>query len=555
MSAPALCLLALAPLARAQEDVLDRLDDQLSFGAWNDAVRFRLSGTLDLEEYSLSQPATGVIYSEGSTLFVPRLSLFLDAQAGAHLYAFVQARADNGFDPGEEGQQVRLDEYALRLTPWDDGRFNLQVGKFATVVGNWAKRHDSWDNPFITAPLPYENLTGIWDTDAVRSVDQLLAWAGVLPRPDSGGAFLQQYRNIPVLWGPSYSTGAAVFGQVDKFQYSLEVKNTSLSSRPGSWSPTQTQWQDPTYSARLGYVPGPMWSFGVSASEGGYLQASALPSLPIGASLDQYREIVLGQDVAFAWHRVQVWAEAFEARFEIPGVGNADTEAYYVGGEGEADAAALRRAPLEPAGFLLPHGRLRPVRPLEPKRVARRRGTGLPLHGPHAGEGAVQHRAPGRRLGAVGQDAGAPAHGPFLGARCALGGNNPVTIGRFAGWSRWRSVEAMCIEEYCVPRWHGCRDPCMTLRAQRNVSSSALLAAALALCLPRPTARADDSIAYKFENYREEDGRITVETQSSEVNQGHRPPDPPDPHGDDRRHLGRDAHGPAGAERERRGAG
>jgi len=59
----------------------------------------------------------------------------------------------------------------------------------------------------------------------------------------------------------------------------------------------------------------------------------------------------------------------------------------------------------------------------------------------------------------------------------------------------------------------------MALRAQRNVSSSALLAAALALCLPRPSARADDSIAYKFENYREEDGRITVETQSSEVNQ------------------------------------
>jgi hypothetical protein len=54
---------------------------------------------------------------------------------------------------------------------------------------------------------------------------------------------------------------------------------------------------------------------------------------------------------------------------------------------------------------------------------------------------------------------------------------------------------------------------------QRKASSSALLAAALALCLPRPLARADDSIAYKFENYREEDGRITVETNSSTVNE------------------------------------
>jgi hypothetical protein len=55
--------------------------------------------------------------------------------------------------------------------------------------------------------------------------------------------------------------------------------------------------------------------------------------------------------------------------------------------------------------------------------------------------------------------------------------------------------------------------------ARPPVASSALLAAALALCMPRPSARADDSIAYKFENYREDDGRITVETQSSQVDQ------------------------------------
>ncbi len=56
-------------------------------------------------------------------------------------------------------------------------------------------------------------------------------------------------------------------------------------------------------------------------------------------------------------------------------------------------------------------------------------------------------------------------------------------------------------------------------RTWQPIPSSALLAASLALCAPRPSAKADDSIAYKFENYREEDGRITVETQSSAVDQ------------------------------------
>ena len=57
--AAALCALALAGAARAQDDPLDRLDDALTFGAWDDALRARLSGTLDLEGYYLRQPAPG----------------------------------------------------------------------------------------------------------------------------------------------------------------------------------------------------------------------------------------------------------------------------------------------------------------------------------------------------------------------------------------------------------------------------------------------------------------------------------------------------------------
>ena len=97
----ALLGLALVPAAPAQEDPLDRIDQALTLGAWHDTLRLRLSGTLDLEGYDLRQPAPGLIFSEGNDIFNPRLSLFLDAQLGPHLYAFVESRADNGFDPGE----------------------------------------------------------------------------------------------------------------------------------------------------------------------------------------------------------------------------------------------------------------------------------------------------------------------------------------------------------------------------------------------------------------------------------------------------------------------
>ena len=74
---------------------------------------------------------------------------------------------------------MRLDEYAIRVSPLKDIPLSVQVGKFGTVVGNWVPRHYSWDNPFINAPLPYENVTGVWDSEAPEDVDVLLYWGHV----------------------------------------------------------------------------------------------------------------------------------------------------------------------------------------------------------------------------------------------------------------------------------------------------------------------------------------------------------------------------------------
>src|SRR6476659_1427180 len=169
IAALSLCFLACTALALDTDDLLDRVDAALSMTAFQDNVRLRLSGTIDVEGYHFQQPAPGRIDSHIDNLFNPRLTLFLDAQIGSQVYVFVQSRLDRGFDPSDHGAQVRLDEYALRITPWDDGRFTLQVGKFATVVGNWVPRHLSWENPFINAPLIYENVTAVSDKVAPSS--------------------------------------------------------------------------------------------------------------------------------------------------------------------------------------------------------------------------------------------------------------------------------------------------------------------------------------------------------------------------------------------------
>src|SRR5438094_4086730 len=191
------------------DDALDRLDSALTVSAFQDNLRARLSGTVDLEFYNFQQPAPGLIDSEIDNLFNPRLTLFLDAQLGSQIYFFAQSRPDRGFDPSDHGAQVRLDEYALRFTPWDDRRFNLQVGKFATVVGNWVRRHLSWENPFVNGPLVYENITPISDKAAPASP---LDFVRRFEPAD-------KYQFNPVIWGPSYASGISISGRLDKFDY------------------------------------------------------------------------------------------------------------------------------------------------------------------------------------------------------------------------------------------------------------------------------------------------------------------------------------------------
>ena len=315
-----LCLFACAACAFDIDDTLDRLDSTLTMSAFQDDLRARLSGTLDLEFYNFQQPAPGLIDSEIDNLFNPRLTLFLDAQLGSQGYFFAQTRVDRGFDPSNHGAEIRLDEYALRVTPWQDGRFTLQAGKFATVVGNWVPRHLSWHNPFINAPLVYENVTAIRDKYAPYSPAYFIY----------APYYYGKYAFNPVIWGPSYATGISGSGRLGLFDYAIEMKNASLSSRPESWCITENGFENPTFNGRIGFRPNEAWNLGFSASEGPYFRREAEPTLPPGRDIGDYRQFVLGQDVSFAWHHLQVWAEAYEARFQVPTVGDADTLAYYI---------------------------------------------------------------------------------------------------------------------------------------------------------------------------------------------------------------------------------
>jgi hypothetical protein len=314
-------LVSTTPLVLS-EDPLDRVSEALTFSMFDQTVRSRISGVADLEGYAFDRPAAGLIDSQDTVLFNPRLSLFLDVQAGDHVYIFTQARFDRGFDPSDHGPEARLDEYAVRVTPWLDGRLNFQAGKFGTIIGNWVPRHLSWDNPFVTAPVPYERLTAIFDTEASSSAAEF-----VTIKQD------ELYEYNPVIWGPVYATGASVAGKFEGFEYAAEIKNAGPSSRPESWTLEDVQFDHPNIAGRIGFRPDMRWNAGVSASVGPYYRPEASATLPTGQSIGDFKQILLGQDFRFEWRHFQIWAEAFESRFEVPNAGDADVLSYYLEGK------------------------------------------------------------------------------------------------------------------------------------------------------------------------------------------------------------------------------
>lgn len=323
----------LGVMSPAQE-ILERLGDRLHFSLADGGLRGRISGSFELEGYAISDPVADLVSGPKNTFLEPRFSLYLDAQIGARGYFFAQSRIDRGFDAfhPEKETRIRLDEYALRyeLSEPGTGRLFLQAGKFATVVGNWTKRHPAWENPFITAPLPYGDLVALWDATALPSTDVVLTWAHVRPVGNASAVLGDKHRRLPIIWGPAYGQGVAVAGKWGRADYAAEIKSTGLSARPERWSENFGGEERPTVSARVGWRPDPAWNLGLSASGGEYLARLPQTRIPAGFTRHDYREIVIAHDLGFAWRHFQLWAEVYAARFKVPGVGNLDTVSGYV---------------------------------------------------------------------------------------------------------------------------------------------------------------------------------------------------------------------------------
>ncbi len=277
----------------------------------------QLSLLADLTAYVADEPPPGLLFDTDGSFVQPRVGVLLDAGMGPRLTAHLQLQIDRGFDPGEKRQgDIRLDEYYLQANVFDAARVQLRLGKFATAFGGWVSRHRTSDNPLISAPLPYEDMVTITDDGAPASVDAFVIRRNL---PENKHSWL------PVVWGPSYATGASASGGLGDFDLVLEIKNASISSRPETWDTLEDGFSiDPTFTGRLAWHPTPEWTLGLSHSRGPYLQDIARLRLPAGKEVDDYEQNTTAMDLTFERRQLQLWAEVMHSTFQVPRVGDAD---------------------------------------------------------------------------------------------------------------------------------------------------------------------------------------------------------------------------------------
>lgn len=305
----------------AAQGLLDDLGQRLTYTSADGNRWARLSGTAEVAVYDAEEPPPGLLFFDGRSFAAPRLSVTADAGLGSRLLAHARVRADRGFDPGAESDgDLRADEYYLQADVVDRARGRIRIGKFATAFGDWVNRHLAWDNPLISAPMIYDDMVTITDVAAPADTGTFV------PRRDQAE---NKDTWVPVVWGPSYATGASVAFGMGAVDVLVEAKQAAVSADPDSWD----EWQrdtDPTFTGHIAWHPRPEWRLGASYSEGPHLRDAAAETLPAGADLDDFEQRTLGVDVTFEHRRLQLWAELVSSRFDVPNVGTADLVGAFV---------------------------------------------------------------------------------------------------------------------------------------------------------------------------------------------------------------------------------
>lgn len=356
-------------LDRALDSAADKLDSggqglidfglrdlDLSFSSPNGDLVIEFSGLIDLEWYGLGLEPSGMVIEDKNFQNV-RLQLFADIFIGDWISSLLEFRADREHAPGDVQMFPRINQGYLRveIPPLaQTAPTFLQAGIFATPFGNFMKRHDSWQNPLIRRPLPYDHRTSL----QLNFMDQFAfddfapmrsGFVGWRDRKES------QFRGEPMIWQEVYAGGAMAFGAAGDFEWAIAVMNSNLGSTAYQWSEWPVRPDAWTVHGRVGYRPSFGTKVGVSYAWGAWLPPDAERWLGSREYTD-FKQWTFGADFEWTAGHLDVFAEVIYTQWHNPiGRPPVTTPGVYGANVGSASGyleAKYTMAAIDPAWFV-----------------------------------------------------------------------------------------------------------------------------------------------------------------------------------------------------------
>ena len=238
-----------------------------------------------------------------------RVSLATEVRPSPRVQVLAELRLDHG---------EHLSAYALflRVRPWPERRFDIQVGRVPPTFGAFSRTVYAYDNLVIGQPLAYQYLMTL-RTDAVpQTADDLLRWRGNGWQVGYSVGNPERRPGVPLFRSNLYDTGVQVHGIAGPVEWTGAITAGSLSDP--LWSDNNGR---PQAAGRATVQVGPALRLGASGARGAWLDGALDPELPSGSRAREYTQTAVAIDAEVSAGRWLGRAEWLRSSWRLPVLG------------------------------------------------------------------------------------------------------------------------------------------------------------------------------------------------------------------------------------------
>ncbi len=246
---------------------------------------------------------------EDSVLRMLRIDVSASLRAGRHLSLLGELRSQNVRTP----QAYAL---YLRIRPWTERRFDIQVGRIPPTFGAFPRRSYEADNPLIGYPLAYQYLTSMRPDAIPSGADELLQMRGRGWLANYSIGNLESAPGVPLASAFRWDTGVQAHVEHEVVDVTASITTGTLSNPRFRDDNNGRQ-----LAGRVALHPVAGLVVGVSAAHGPFVSRRAAREAGDGERSGRFAQTAWGSDLEYSRGYYVFRFESVFSAWRLPTIG------------------------------------------------------------------------------------------------------------------------------------------------------------------------------------------------------------------------------------------